>query len=311
VAEARADALVLFGATGDLAYQQIFPALQSMARRDQLRVPVIAIARQSWSFDQVCARIRESLTTHGGIDPQAYERLVARLSYVAGDYQDAATFDRLREALGGAVRPAFYLAIPPSLFGVVASSLARSGMAAHARLIVEKPFGRDVASARALNATLHESFPEQAVYRIDHFLGKEPVQNLLYFRFANTFLEPIWCASHVERIEITMAEAFGVRERGKFYEEVGAIRDVFQNHLLQAAGARGDGRPRGRRRRLDRRREGGVSAGCPAARAGGRGARPVPWVPCGNRRGRRFERRDLRGRRGCRWTTRGGRVRRC
>ena len=233
MAEARADALVLFGATGDLAYQQIFPALQSMAGRDQLRVPVIAIAREAWSFDQVCARIRESLTTHGGIDPPAYERLAARLSYVSGDYKDAATFDRLREALGGAVRPAFYLAIPPSLFGVVASSLARSGVAAHARLIVEKPFGRDVASARALNATLHESFPEPAVYRIDHFLGKEPVQNLLYFRFANTFLEPLWCASHVERIEITMAEAFGVRERGKFYEEVGAIRDVFQNHLLQ------------------------------------------------------------------------------
>ena len=233
VADARADALVLFGATGDLAYQQIFPALQSMARRDQLRVPVIAIARQSWSFDQVCARIRESLTAHGGIDPPAYERLVARLSYVSGDYQDAATFDRLREALSAAVRPAFYLAIPPSLFGVVASSLARSGMAEHARLVVEKPFGRDTASARALNATLHESFPEEAVYRIDHFLGKEPVQNLLYFRFANTFLEPIWNASYVERVEITMAEAFGVRERGKFYEEVGAIRDVFQNHLLQ------------------------------------------------------------------------------
>ena len=231
--EERADALVLFGATGDLAYQQIFPALQSMARRDQLRVPVIAIARQSWSFDQVCARIRESLTAHGGIDPPAYERLVARLTYVSGDYQDAATFDRLREALGAAVRPAFYLAIPPSLFGVVASSLARSGMAEHARLVVEKPFGRDTASARALNATLHESFPEEAVYRIDHFLGKEPVQNLLYFRFANTFLEPIWNASYVERVEITMAEAFGVRERGKFYEEVGAIRDVFQNHLLQ------------------------------------------------------------------------------
>jgi glucose-6-phosphate 1-dehydrogenase len=246
--DTRADALVLFGATGDLAYQQIFPALQAMARRDQLRVPVIAIARQSWSFAEVCARIRESLTNHGGIDPAAYERLVARLSYVSGDYQDESTFERLRAALGGAMRPAFYLAIPPSLFGVVASSLARSGMAAHARLIVEKPFGRDVASARALNATLHESFPEQAVYRIDHFLGKEPVQNLLYFRFANTFLEPIWNASYVERVQITMAEAFGVRGRGKFYEEVGAIRDVFQNHLLQVlalvamdAPAAGDG----------------------------------------------------------------------
>ena len=248
MAEARADALVLFGATGDLAYQQIFPALQAMAKRDQLRVPVIAIARQSWSFDQVCARIRESLANHGGIDQPAYERLVARLSYVSGDYHDASTFDRLREALGGATRPVFYLAIPPSLFGVVASSLARSGIAGNARLVVEKPFGRDTASARALNTTLHESFPEQAVYRIDHFLGKEPVQNLLYFRFANAFLEPIWNASHVERVQITMAESFGVRERGKFYEEVGAIRDVFQNHLLQVlalvamdAPASGDG----------------------------------------------------------------------
>jgi glucose-6-phosphate 1-dehydrogenase len=244
----HADALVLFGATGDLAYQQIFPALQSMARRDGLRVPVIAIARESWQFEQLCARIRDSLTSHGGIDTVAYDRLVARLKYVYGDYRQAATFERLREALGSARRPAFYLAIPPSLFGAVASSLARSGVAGQARLIVEKPFGRDLASARALNATLHESFPETAVYRIDHFLGKEPVQNLLYFRFANTFLEPIWNASYVERIDITMAEAFGVRERGKFYEEVGAIRDVFQNHLLQVlalvamdAPARGDG----------------------------------------------------------------------
>ena len=231
--ETRADALVLFGATGDLAYQQIFPALQSMARRDQLRVPVIAIARQSWTFEQVCARIRDSLTNHGGIDRSAYERLVARFTYVSGDYHDASTFERLRDALGGAVRPVFYLAIPPSLFGIVASSLAASGVAGQARLVVEKPFGRNLASARALNATLHESFPEDAVYRIDHFLGKEPVQNLLYVRFANAFLEPIWKASRVDRVEITMAESFGVRGRGKFYEEVGAIRDVVQNHLLQ------------------------------------------------------------------------------
>jgi glucose-6-phosphate 1-dehydrogenase len=231
--EPRADALVLFGVTGDLAYQQVLPALQSMARRGQLDVPVIGVARQSWSLEQLQARVRESLSRHGGIDPAACESLFARLSYVAGDYEDAATFDRLRAALGGAVRPVFYLAIPPSLFGVVASSLARSGVAAQARLLVEKPFGRDLASARALNGTLHESFPEEAVYRIDHFLGKEPVQNLLYFRFANTFLEPFWNASYVARLQITMAESFGVRERGKFYEEVGAIRDVVQNHLLQ------------------------------------------------------------------------------
>ena len=231
--EPRADALVLFGATGDLAYQQIFPALQAMARRGQLQVPVIGVARQPWTLEQLHARVRESLEHHGGVDPAAYERLVARMSYVAGDYQDPATFERLRAALAGAIRPAFYLAIPPSLFGAVAASLARSGMAARARLVVEKPFGRDSASARALNDTLHESFPEEALYRIDHFLGKEPVQNLLYVRFANTFLEPIWCASYVDRVQITMAESFGVRERGKFYEEVGAMRDVLQNHLLQ------------------------------------------------------------------------------
>ena len=244
----RADALVLFGVTGDLAYQQIFPALQAMARRGQLDVPVIGVARQTWSEEQLRARVRESLSHHGGIDPVSCDRLLGRLSYVAGDYQDAATFDRLRAALGGATRPVFYLAIPPSLFGVVASSLARSGVAAQARLVVEKPFGRDLASARALNDTLHQSFPEDAIYRIDHFLGKEPVQNLLYFRFANTFLEPIWNTAYVQRLQITMAEAFGVRERGKFYEEVGAVRDVVQNHLLQVlalvamdAPAAGDG----------------------------------------------------------------------
>jgi glucose-6-phosphate 1-dehydrogenase len=181
----------------------------------------------------LCARMKDSLTAHGGVDADAYARLVENMSYVSGDYEDPATFDRLRQALGTAVRPVFYLAIPPSLFAPVASHLSRSGAARQARLIVEKPFGRDLASARALNATLHESFPEEAIYRIDHFLGKEPVQNLLYFRFANTVLEPIWNHQYVSSIQITMAETFGVRGRGKFYEEVGALRDVLQNHLLQ------------------------------------------------------------------------------
>ena len=231
--DAHSDALVLFGATGDLAYEQIFPALLAMTRRGHLDLPVICVARPDWTIDQLRARAHESIVAHGGVNDDAFATLAARLSYVAGDYQEAATFDRLRAALGSAAQPLFYLAIPPSLFASVASGLARSGCAAHARVIVEKPFGRDLASALALNACLHESFPESAVFRIDHFLGKEPVQNLLFFRFANTFLEPVWNADHVDSVQIVMAEAFGVKSRGRFYEEVGAIRDVFQNHLLQ------------------------------------------------------------------------------
>lgn len=227
------DALVLFGATGDLAYQQIFPALQAMERRGSLDVPVIGVARPPWTVEELRARARESVAANGGLDAGAFDRLAARLSYVAGDYQDEGTFTRLREALGSAKRPLFYLAIPPSLFGAVASSLHKSGCADNARVVVEKPFGRDLASADALNATLHDAFPEHAIYRIDHFLGKEPVQNLLYFRFANAFLEPIWNAAHIDGVQITMAETFGVRDRGRFYEEVGAVRDVLQNHLLQ------------------------------------------------------------------------------
>src|SRR5688572_22488796 len=227
------DALVLFGATGDLAFQQIFPALHAMARRGDLDIPVLGVARHQWSDEDLRVRARESVAAHGGVDAGAFGRLASRLSYVAGDYQDPATFTRLRQALGAAKRPLFYLAIPPSLFGTVASSLHKSGCAANARVVVEKPFGRDLASAQALNACLHEAFPEHAIYRIDHFLGKEPVQNLLYFRFANAFLEPIWNGSHIDGVQITMAENFDVRERGKFYEEVGAVRDVFQNHLLQ------------------------------------------------------------------------------
>jgi glucose-6-phosphate 1-dehydrogenase len=229
----RSDALVFFGATGDLAYKQIFPALQGLIRRGSLDVPILGVAKSGWDIEQLRQRAHRSLEEHGGADPEAFARLSAQLRYVEGDYQDPATFERLRQALGTAARPLHYLAIPPSLFRSVAEGLARSGCATDARVVVEKPFGRDLATAQALSATLSEFFPEQAIFRIDHYLGKEPVQNLLYFRFANSFLEPIWNRNYVDRVEITMAEDFGVKGRGRFYEEAGAVRDVVQNHLLQ------------------------------------------------------------------------------
>jgi glucose-6-phosphate 1-dehydrogenase len=233
MSDADADAFVFFGATGDLAFEQIFPALQALTKSGHLNMPVVGVAKPDWTIEQLRNRARDSITTHGSLDPDAFAALAGRFAYVAGDYQAPETFVRLRQALGAAQRPVFYLAIPPSLFGIVAKGLAQSGCAARARLIVEKPFGRDLASAQALNRTLHEFFAESAIYRIDHFLGKEPVQNLLYVRFANAFLEPIWNRDHVDHVTITMAEEFGVRGRGRFYEEVGATRDVFQNHLLQ------------------------------------------------------------------------------
>jgi glucose-6-phosphate 1-dehydrogenase len=229
----HSDALAFFGATGDLAYKKIFPSLQAMMKRGHLKVPVIGVAKAGWNLEQFKARAKDSLEKHGGLDPAAWEKLSGLLRYVDGDYKDPVTFQTLRKELGTAKHPAHYLAIPPSLFGFVVEQLVKSGCATGSRVVVEKPFGDDLASAQALNKILESAYKEQDIFRIDHYLGKRPVNNMVVFRFANAFMESFWNRNYIESVQITMAEDFGVQGRGAFYDQTGTIRDVMQNHLFQ------------------------------------------------------------------------------
>ncbi len=233
MSDTHSDAIVFFGATGDLAFKQIFPALLGLVRDEGVNVPIVGVAKAGWGIDAFRARAKDSVDHHGGADPASFAKFASLLRYVDGDYNDPHTFELLKQALGGAKRPLHYLAIPPSLFGVVVSGLAGAGLSENARLVVEKPFGRDRGSAAELNRILLAHFPEEAIFRIDHYLGKEPVQNIVYTRFANSMFEPLWNRQNVQSVQITMAESFGVQDRGAFYDSTGALRDVVQNHMLQ------------------------------------------------------------------------------